>query len=80
MSNLTSVSLRLPSEIVERINNLAKATGRSRTFYMQEAIKKHLEELEDLYFAEQNLINIRSGKSSTVPLEVIMKSKKHSEK
>ena len=29
--------------------------------------------LEDLYLAEQRLVNIRSGKTQTVPLEEVMK-------
>ena len=73
MTTLTNVSLRLPVDLVERINHLAKTTGRSRTFYMQEAIKQHVEDLEDLYLAEQALIDIRSGKSETVALEDVMK-------
>lgn len=73
MTTLTNVSLRLPVDLVERISHLAKTTGRSRTFYMQEAIKQHVEDLEDLYLAEQALIDIRSGKSQTVALEDVMK-------
>ena len=71
-TNLANVSLRLPVDVIERLSRLAEATGRSRTFYMQEAIKQHLEDLEDLYLAEQALIDIRSGKSSTIPLAELM--------
>jgi len=73
MTTLTNVSLRLPVELVERVSLLAKTTGRSRTFYMQEAIKQHVEDLEDLYLAEQALIDIRAGKSQTTALEDVMK-------
>lgn len=73
MTTLTNVSLRLPVDLVERISHLAETTGRSRTFYMQEAIKQHVEDLEDLYLAEQALIDIRAGKSATTPLEDVMK-------
>jgi len=73
MTTLTNVSLRLPVELVERVSVLAKITGRSRTFYMQEAIKQHVEDLEDLYLAEQALIDIRAGKSQTTALEDVMK-------
>ena len=73
MTALTNVSLRLPIEVVDRIANLAKMTGRSRTFYMQEAIEQHLEDLEDVYLAEQALVDIRAGKSKTIPLEEVMK-------
>ena len=65
-------SLRLPDETFQRLDRLADRTGRSKTFYMQAAIQKHLDDLEDLYLAEQRLIDIRAGKSQTVPLEEVM--------
>ena len=37
------------------------------------AIREHLDDLEDLYLAEQRLIEIRAGRSQTVPLEEVMK-------
>jgi len=70
---MTSVSLRLPDEIAQRLENLASITGRSKTFYMVEAICEHLDDLEDLYLAEQRLIEIRAGRSKTIPLEEVMK-------
>ena len=71
MTALANVSLRLPIEMIERIEHLAKATGRSRTFYMQEAIKQKIEDLEDLYLAEQALIDIRAGKSRLHTLDEV---------
>jgi len=68
-----AVSLRLPEDISGRLQNLAQLTGRSKTFYMIEAIREHLDDLEDLYLAEQRLIDIRAGKTQTVPLEEVMK-------
>ena len=72
-ATLINVSLRLPMDVVERVSQLAKMTGRSRTFYMQEAIEQHLEDLEDIYLAEQALVDIRAGKSKTIPLDEVMK-------
>ena len=69
---MKSVALRLPDEISQRLKRLADRTGRSRTFYMVEAIQEHLDDLEDLYLAEQRLIDIRAGKSQTVSLEDVM--------
>lgn len=74
MTILANVSLRLPVEMIERIEHLAKTTGRSRTFYMQEAIKQKIEDLEDLYLAEQALIDIRSGKSRLHTLDEVEKA------
>jgi RHH-type transcriptional regulator, rel operon repressor / antitoxin RelB len=68
-----SVSIRLPDDVSARLQNLAELTGRSKTFYMIEAIREHLDDLEDLYIAEQRLIEIRAGRSKTVPLEEVMK-------
>lgn len=68
-----AVSLRLPDDVSRRLQQLADRTGRSKTFYMLEAIRKHLDDLEDLYLAEQRLIDLRAGKSGTVPLDEVMK-------
>ena len=64
-----AVSLRLPDDLNIRLSNLADKTGRSKTFYMLEAIRDHLDDLEDLYLAEQRLIDIRAGRSRTVSLD-----------
>jgi RHH-type transcriptional regulator, rel operon repressor / antitoxin RelB len=68
-----AVSLRLPDDVSQSLQNLAQMTGRSKTYYMVEAIREHLDDLEDLYLAEQRLVDIRSGKTQTVPLEDVMK-------
>lgn len=67
------LAIRLSPEIENRLETLAKATGRTKTFYAREAILKHLDDLEDLYLAEQRLIDIRAGRSQTIPLEEVMK-------
>jgi len=68
-----SLSLRLSQDIEERLKNLSNLTGRTKTYYITEAIKKHLDDLEDLYLAEQRLIDVRSGKSKTYTLEEVEK-------
>ncbi len=68
-----AVSLRLPDDVSHRLQQLADRTGRSKTFYMVEAIQEHLDDLEDLYLAEQRLIDLRAGKSETMPLDEVMK-------
>lgn len=64
-----SVSLRLPSDLNQRLSHLAEQTGRSKTFYMLEAIKQHLDDLEDQYLAEQRLLDVRAGRSTTHSLD-----------
>lgn len=67
------LAIRLPTEVEKRLETLAKATGRTKTFYAREAILTHLDDLEDLYLAEQRLIDLRAGRGQTVPLEEVMK-------
>jgi len=67
-----SVSLRLPKDISSRLQTLAQLTGRRKTFYMIEAIRDHLDDLEDLYLAEQRLVEIRAGRSTTHTLAEVM--------
>ena len=67
------LAIRLPAEVEARLEAMAKATGRTKTFYAREAILEHLDDLEDLYLAEQRLIDIRAGREETVPLEEVMK-------
>ena len=69
-----SVSLRLPDEVTQRLEHLVELTGRSKTFYMVEAIREHLDDLEDLYIAEKRLIEIRAGRSKTHSLEEVERS------
>jgi len=67
------LAIRLPADIERRLEALARATGRTKTYYAREAIVEYLDDLEDLYLAEQRLIDIRSGKTQTVPLAEVMK-------
>lgn len=67
------LAIRLPEEIEQRLEALAKATGRTKTFYAREAIIEHLEDMEDLYLAERELLEVRAGRSKTIPLSEVMK-------
>lgn len=68
------LALRLPPEIEERLEALARRTGRSKSFYAREAIVEHLADLEDVYLAEQRLEELRRGQTDLVPLDEVMKA------
>jgi RHH-type rel operon transcriptional repressor/antitoxin RelB len=59
MSKQTAV--RLPDELNQRLVNLSQQTGRTVAFYLREAISTHIDDLEDVYLAEQALITLRQG-------------------
>ena len=67
------LAIRLPEAIELRLEALAKATGRTKTYYAREAIVEYIDDLEDLYLAEQELLKVRAGRSKTVPLADVMK-------
>jgi len=68
------LAIRLPAEIEDRLEALSKATGRTKTYYAREAILEHLDDLEDVYLAEQRLADLRAGRSSTISLDDVIKS------
>src|ERR1017187_7469038 len=69
----SAVSLRLPEGLKSRLDKLAKRTGRSKTYYMIEAISEKLEDLEDLYLAEARTLDLKAGRSRTYTQEEMEK-------
>lgn len=65
------LAIRLPAEVEARLDELAKATGRTKTFYARQAIMEHLDDLEDLYLAEQRWLDIQEGRSTLHTLEEV---------
>lgn len=63
------LALRLPPDIEKRLADLARKTGRSKSFYAREAILEHLDDLEDVYLAREAL---EEG-GERIPLEDLMK-------
>ncbi len=55
------IAVRLPQDLENRLERLAKRTGRTKTFYVREAITEHLEDLEDMFLAEKELDKIQKG-------------------
>lgn len=55
------IGVRLSSDIEKRLDALAKATGRTKTYYVREAIVEHLDDMEDTYLAEAALERVRRG-------------------
>jgi RHH-type rel operon transcriptional repressor/antitoxin RelB len=69
---MNAVSLRLPEPMAARLAALAQQTGRSKTYYMLQAIARHLDKLEDIYLAEQRLVEHRASGDKTISLAQLM--------
>lgn len=55
------LTIRLPESTEERLSRLAKETGRTKSFYVKEALKNYLEDLEDIYLSDKVVDRIRKG-------------------
>ena len=65
------LGVRLPPDIEQRLDALARETGRTKSFYVREAIVEHLDNLEDIYLAEQVLERVRRGEEQVYTSEEV---------
>jgi RHH-type rel operon transcriptional repressor/antitoxin RelB len=50
-----TTSIRLPEDLDARLEQLATRTGRTKAYYIREAIEEHIADLEDYYLAERRM-------------------------
>ncbi len=62
-------AIRLPDDTYERLKALSERTGRTSAFYIREAIEKHIEDMEDLYLAEEATRRIQLGEAKVISCE-----------
>ena len=63
------IAVRLPDVTHDRLRALAAHSGRTATFYIREAIERHLEDLEDLHDAEKAAAEHRETGGRTLSLD-----------
>jgi RHH-type rel operon transcriptional repressor/antitoxin RelB len=51
------LAVRIPDTLENRLEKLAKLTGRPKSFYVRQALAVHLDEIEDTYTALYRLEN-----------------------
>jgi RHH-type rel operon transcriptional repressor/antitoxin RelB len=51
------LSIRLDPDIERRLSDLARLTGRTKSYYARELIEGNIDDLEDRYLAEARLEN-----------------------
>ena len=68
-----ATSIRLAPQTEQRLDQLAADTGRTKAFYLREIIENGLDDIEDLYLAEQATVERRAGRLKATPIEEVMK-------
>lgn len=69
---MTATSVRLDAETSARLAALAERTGRSQSFYLRQAVERHLDELEHVYGLMADVEDVRAGRLGTVSLDELM--------
>jgi RHH-type rel operon transcriptional repressor/antitoxin RelB len=65
---MRTITCRVEDEIEDRLERLASETHRTKSFYVREALLKSLDDMEDVYLADQVIERIRSGEEETSTL------------
>ena len=73
MATATAV-LRIPKDLASRYERLAKSTGRTKTFYMIEALAAEIDRLEYEYGLMKKVEDFRAGRLETVTLDELEES------
>jgi RHH-type transcriptional regulator, rel operon repressor / antitoxin RelB len=62
-------SIRLDKGLSKRLDRLVRLTGRSKSFYVKQALEEQVADLEDLYLARQVARRVAAGREEVVTLE-----------
>lgn len=63
------ITIRLGEAVEKRLDKLARITGRTKTYYIRQALEEKLDDMEDLYIAENRLEKPESKRWSLEQLE-----------
>jgi RHH-type rel operon transcriptional repressor/antitoxin RelB len=68
MTNSAVINFRSNPQSKIRVERLAKLTKRPASFYYNYLLDEYLDDLEDIFLAEEVIKNVRSGKEKTYSL------------
>jgi len=67
-----ATSVRLDADTERRLDTLSSNTGRTKAYYIREAINQSLDRLEWEYGLLQEVHDVRSGKAETKALDEVV--------
>lgn len=68
-----ATSVRLPPHTEARLDALARQTGRTKSFYLQEMIERGLDDMEDYYLAAEAVARVRKGEEEVLSSAAVRK-------
>ena len=66
---MEAVLTKFDADTIERLTTLAKMTGKTKSYYIKQAVNEKLEDMELLYLAKSRLADLETGRSSTISLD-----------
>lgn len=66
-----TAALRMPEDLAKRYDRLAKSTGRTKTYYMTEALSESIDRLEYEYGILKDIEDYRAGRLKTYSLDEV---------
>lgn len=66
-----TAALRMPKDLADRYDRLAKETGRTKTYYMTEALADSIDRLEYEYRILKDIEDYRAGRLKTYSLDEV---------
>jgi RHH-type rel operon transcriptional repressor/antitoxin RelB len=61
LEKVMPITVRLTPEEEARLSRLAERTGHKRSYHVKQALAAYLDDMEDLYLAEQVDLRVRAG-------------------
>ena len=66
---MEAVLTKFDADTIERLTTLAKMTGKTKSYYIKQAVNEKLEDMELLYLTKSRLADLEAGRSSTISLD-----------
>ncbi len=67
-----AINIRLEKDILQTLDEYAKELNKTRTSLIEKAIEMYFDKLDEM-LADKRIDNLKSGKSTLVPLEEVFK-------
>ncbi len=66
-------SVRLSEDTENKLNQIARETGRSKAFYIRKIIETYIDEITDCYRVDRAMKDLRSGKAKVFSQDEVEK-------